>query len=365
VAIPKNDVDDFFSEADAANDPPAAHGEDAWKARVVGVPTDWYAAEPPKRSWLLRDRRHPKARGVLPLGKVGQLIAEGGAGKTQALCQLAIAVATGGTWLGALEVAPAGKGRVLLVLGEEDAEESRRRLFRSARLVSTVPAPGAIEVLPLAGVPAALLALDEYRNLVDTPFAHWLRAYVAKGDFRLVVIDPLSRFAGPDAETDNASATRFIQSLEAACPALTSVLNAHHTNKLARLKGGRVEAAGGRGASAIVDGARWQCSLAVERLTFELPEEQARLGVIVTWDCTKSNYAARAEPIMLRSDADNGGALVALDSSDLEIVDRARTRSDGSEALRAKKADSKDTATRQRNADDDAAAREVMHSSPT
>jgi hypothetical protein len=118
---------------------------------------------------------------VLPLGKVGQLIAEGGGGKTQALCQLAIAVATGGTWLGSLDVAPEGKGRVLLVLGEEDSDEARRRLYRSAQLGHVHPATDAIEVLPLAGIPVAMLALDQYRNLVDTPFSHWLRAHVAEG----------------------------------------------------------------------------------------------------------------------------------------------------------------------------------------
>jgi RecA-family ATPase len=374
---------DAQAEAKPAID---SHDECAWKSRLVGVPEDWYSAEPPKRDWLLRDQRHPKARGVFPLGKVGQLIAEGGAGKTQALCQLAVAVATGGPWLGSLGVAPEGVGRVLLVLGEEDSDEARRRLFRAARLNGMKnPKPDAIEVLPLAGIAAPLLALDEFRNLVDTPFAHELRAHIAKGDFRLVVVDHLSRFAGPDAETDNASATRFIQSLEAACPGRTSLINSHHTNKLARGNGGRVEASGGRGSTALVDGARWQGALSVERLKFESPEVQERLATVVTFDVPKTNYAARPEPIVLRSDPDNGGALVPLDDADLELIRQARQdatrnpktaqREDdrrkasaeraATEAdRRAERTTLREESTRQRDADDDQAARELVTAAP-
>jgi hypothetical protein len=75
----------------------------------------------------------PSAR-VFPVGEVGQLIAEGGAGKTMALCQLAVAVATGTRWLGTFE---ATRGRALLVLREEDAEEARRRLLHGG--LSTGP----------------------------------------------------------------------------------------------------------------------------------------------------------------------------------------------------------------------------------
>jgi hypothetical protein len=102
------------------------------------------------------------------------------------------------------------------------------------------------------------------------------------------------------------------------------VLVAHHTNKLSRGKNGRVEASSGRGSSAVVDGARWQCALAVEQLEFDTPEERGRFGEIVTFSVTKSNYAAKPEPILLRRDQDNGGALLPVSDADRTIVDEGR-----------------------------------------
>ena len=62
----------------------AAPPTNPWDQLVVPVRNHWYASPPPNRKWLLRDDRINGAPGVLPLGKVGQIIAEGGAGKTMA-----------------------------------------------------------------------------------------------------------------------------------------------------------------------------------------------------------------------------------------------------------------------------------------
>jgi RecA-family ATPase len=302
-----------------------------WESRVVPAPVDWYTQAPPKRTWLLRDTRTPRSDGVLPLGKVGQIIAEGGAGKTMAVVQLAIAVATGTRWLGALDVA--SPGRVFHAVGEEDAEEMHRRLYRARRCANApIPPADSIVVLPLAGVTCPMLELDERRNLREGPFLPWLRGRLAseKG-WRLIVVDPLSRFAGPDAETDNAAATRFVQALESvAATTGATVLNPHHTNKLSRSKGA-IDGTAGRGSTGLFDGARWQCSLGTEQLEIDDPDARERLGEIVTLAFTKSNYSRRAQPIVLRHDVDNGGALVPLDDEDLAIVQAAR----GNEPARA------------------------------
>jgi hypothetical protein len=307
----------------------------AWRALVTSAPAEWYSEPPPKRDWLLRDARHPQMRGVFPLGKVGQLIAEGGAGKTMALCQLGVAVATGTRWLGTFE---ATRGRALLVLGEEDAEEARRRLHDAANArQSPQPQPGAIEVLPLAGNLCAMLEHDERGNAAETPFLEWLREYVRTGGFRLVVVDPLSRFAGPDAEKDNAAATRFMQGLESLSAPDRAILNAHHTNKLSRGQRGTLDGSSGRGSSAFVDGARWQCALAVERLKLDGAEEQAALGEVVTFAVTKSNYAAKPDPVLLRRDTGHGGALLPLDESDRAIVSTVLGEDRARETRRAEK----------------------------
>ena len=298
-----------------------------WAARVAAVDPAWFTTAPPRRKWLLCDTR-AGGRGVLPAGKVGLLISEGGAGKTMVLVLLALAHATGGEWLGTYSLPTTG--RTLLVLGEEDAEEVHRRVYNSAQATrSRAPDPGAIVAVPLSGLPAPMVEIDPQGNASDGAFLVWLRAYIASsGPFELVLVDPLSRFAGADAEIDNAAATRFVQALESiATDTGATVLVAHHTNKSARGAGASVSGASARGSSAFVDGVRWAASLSVERVPCEDPEVAARLGELVTFAVHKSNYSAKGDPVLLRRDHEHGGTLLALDAPDLAMVGEARTSS--------------------------------------
>lgn len=317
---------------------------------LMAVPLEWITQAPPKRTWLLRDSRRPKNDGVLPLGKVGQIVAEGGAGKTNALVQLAIAVATGGQWLGTFQVVEAG--RALLVLGEEDAEEARRRLFQAARAlgVSGEAIARNVVVLPLASVPCALLEMRD-RAVHETAFLGALRAMVrTSGPWKLVALDPLSRFAGPEAETDNAGATRFVQVAEALVEPAggATVLLAHHSNKTSRVKGAPVGTVASRGASALTDGFRWVATLGVS----DGPEGDERLEEIVTISFTKSNYGRAAKPLLLRRDLENGGVLLPLDGADAEAVEigvearNPRLKRAGEREEAAKKRDEETSAKR-------------------
>ena len=310
-----------------------------WEPRVVPVPNEWWSMQPRARKWLLRDGRTNSNDGLLPLGKTAQMVAEGGAGKTMLLAQLSISIATGDPWLGAFHVGlldepddagrqSARKGRTLLILGEEDAEEVHRRLYNARRAMrSPIPESGRIVVLPLAGIPSPMLERGPNGKLVAGPFADWLIRWAEKnGPWDLIGIDPLSRFAGPDAEKDNAAATQFIQSLEAVASVTgATVMASHHTNKLARDGSGAIlNAVAGRGSSALSDGARWQCALGVERLPFKETEEKERLGRLVCWSHTKTNYSLPAADLWLRSDRNNGGVLLPLDESDQAKVDALR-----------------------------------------
>lgn len=323
---------------------------DPWSPLLSAATEEWFTKPPAAREWLLRDARH-KGEGVLPLGKVGHLVAEGGAGKTMLLVQLAVAVATGTQWLDVLDVAKPGK--VLLALGEEDLEEVRRRLYRARKSASTpIPTEDSIVTLPLAGCVCPLVESDENGNPRDTAFCHWLRGVVERDSWSLVVIDPLSRFAGLDAETDNAAGTRYIQALESFAAFGPTVLDAHHTNKLARGKGGRVEAHSARGSSSIVDGSRWTAVLAREELEHDDADVAERLGQVVTLAFVKSNYSRKAAPIELRYDQDNGGALVPLDDADREMVRTARS---GATQAAQREASNSDARRRQAEEDDEAA----------
>lgn len=265
---------------------------------------DPLVATPPHVDWLLRDARTPKATGVLPAGKVGILAAPGGVGKTMALSQLALSVALGWRWLDAFDVPT--PGRVLLALAEEDTAEIQRRLYNATRIMrlnldahahDREIAAQRIVPLALAGTRVALT--DDEGGETDTLIE--LRERLTNdGPWRLVILDPLSRWAGGDTEKDNAAATRLLQSVETLTkvPGSPAVLVAHHTNKASRADTGKQpDSSDVRGASGITDGARWVAHL--ERVG----GPWRRLSV------SKTNYALPPPAVDLVSDGEHGGAL--------------------------------------------------------
>ncbi|HEY1958604.1 MAG TPA: AAA family ATPase [Polyangiaceae bacterium] len=379
------DASDWIAAGATAGDflrlEPVTHAAPAspWDRIWTPAPDEWFTTAPPVRRWLFRDSRRDGSPGVFPLGKAGQLLAAGGVGKTMALVALARAVASGGRWLGSF--ACAEPGAVLLALGEEDAEECHRRLHNEARR-NGAPPSGSIVVLPLHGLSCALLEQDTGGNPMETPFAGWLRERLASADFRLVVVDPMSRFAGIDAETSNRLATRYVQTIESFTSPTRSALSSHHTPLAARGKHA-IEAPRARGVTAGFDGFRWECSLAAETLKLDDPAEREALGEIVTLTFTKSNYSRKPAPLTLRRD--DHGALVPLDDADAQIVADARvgkadtqTKNDAKEAerarvlakraerdaaLRAAKDAAKIEARRKQDDDDDAAVRALLAAS--
>ena len=285
----------------------------------------WLAEEPPRREYLLHDA--PGAGfelagpGMLPRGKVGILAAAGGVGKTYALCGLALAVVTGRPWLGHFPVGERRRGaRVVLVLGEEDPAELRRRLHTQARAMGLDAShgPDVARILALPGAGEAGLALtqgEDERKGVRTRFADGLLAHLRAvaerdGPWDAVILDPLSRFAGPDVEKDNSAATRLIQVLEGftKLPGEPTIIVAHHTSQASRKEGmGELATAAAtavRGATGLTDGSRWVGSLEEMAALPGLPGH-ARFRVV------KSNYAAFPKSIprglMLTREANGGG----------------------------------------------------------
>lgn len=296
--------------------------DDTWK--TLG---EWGSLdrEPPARRWLLDrpDEETNGARhvGVLPLGKVGMLIAAGGVGKTMALIQFGLAVATGRKWLDYFGVV--NEGRVLLALGEEDEEEIWRRVYQAALAMRLTDAQVEkarrnIVALPLAGTVVNLIKSEDGET-AETAIMSALKKRLNDGpDWRALVFDPLSRFAGFDSEKDNAAATTFISVMESftKAPGRPTVLIAHHTNKASRQEGAeRGNAANARGASALVDGVRWAASL--DPLT----------DGTVSFKVTKTNYSMGFDPVVLTRDSDHGGFLrVQSQAEATAVMDRAHER---------------------------------------
>lgn len=313
--------DSFFGSKPART--PGAAPTDPWAARVAPCELGWFTKPPPAREWLLRDSR-AKDAGVLPLGKVGLVSGPGGASKTMLLVMLALAVSSHEptAWLGCYTVPD--QGRVLLLLGEEEADEVQRRLYNARRaLDAPIPEPGSIVVVALAGITCPMIESDERGNPIDGPFLLWVRTFVkSHGPFRLVVVDPLSRFAGKDAEIDNAMATRFVQACESiATESKATVMVAHHTNKTAPASAGRQAV---RGSSAIFDGVRWAAALDTEKVDTSDAAFADRLGELATLSIVKSNYSRKSDPVTMRRDNENGGALVPLSKDERELIANAR-----------------------------------------
>jgi RecA-family ATPase len=210
---------------------------------------------PPPVEWIIKD--------LLPCDIVGIMNGRGGSGKSFAVLDLAVSVATGSNFLHDPDFKTGVPSKVLAVFGEETEETVHRRLNKVCRFkeLSTEQKhliDGNLSVYSAHGhnpgfFNAGLSESEFYTDLLN------LIEYEKPS---LVILDPLSRFYKQD-ENNNTEATRFIEQLEKLKThkpfnetRKTSVVSVHHSNKP-----GKNEQGSSRGASAFIDGARWQCVL--------------------------------------------------------------------------------------------------------
>jgi RecA-family ATPase len=279
---------------------------------------------------------------LLPLEVVGMIAAQGAGGKTWVNIELALAVGAGVPWLDTFTVEK--PGNVLLALGEEPEDEVRWRLYHAAKEMGLTPAQKELaeaRVFPLAlsGRQVALTVAaeqhDDPAQLPETPVAAAIRKQLEGREWSLILVGPLSRFAGPDVELDNAQATRFVQVLETFTRAAggPTVLFSHHTGKAARKDSGLgADATAARGSSALSDAARWQANLVPERKLPDdvYPTSQPRLLTLSFPKTTRSRYVGD-----LRLARGNHGVLRPATNMETVAFDKATAED---KARRAKKA---------------------------
>lgn len=297
-----------------------------WEKRLYTPPDEAYTTMPPARRWLLRDLRNDRA-GVLPLGKVGGLVAAGGAGKTQLCTQLAKAIATGQPFLGVYDTPVAGK--VLLVLGEEDQEEVDRRIYKSHAVDTNIPPFGNLITLPLAGINCAFMNA----NNGETQWLSWLREFLIRtGPYLLVILDPLARFAPADAEKDNDKATQFVVTLESLIEPSggATILGAHHTNQSSR-QGKELDVTSLRGVTALGDAMRWVSALGVDKPI----EVDGVMESLLTFSVVKTNYSRKSADLKLKFNGD--GAIIPLAGTEIGDFEAAAKASDPKTQKEAKK----------------------------
>lgn len=247
---------------------------------------------------------------VLPgflAGTVGALVSPGGVGKSYWSLELALDIA--GSVKGAsLTGLNASRGRIVLLSAEdpEDVMGTRLQAIASA-------AKGRVS-FPEGDSDRPLL---DHRNCVglgvDVMDEGWFSQLceIGKGA-RLIVLDTLRRFHQLD-ENSTQDMTRVLAQLERLAKETgASVLYLHHTSKAAVLNGQATLQQAARGASVLVDNARWVSYLAV------MTEVEARqFGVpigeyerYVRWNISKQNYGPAQEDHWYKRD--EGGVLLPV-----------------------------------------------------
>ena len=275
---------------------------------ISQMPTNILLEEPPPIPKLVNQ---PDGKPFLRKGIVAMLVGAGGVGKTHALAQMALSIATGTPWLGLFPIEKPGS--VFLGLGENSEDDIHRLLRKVAKHQtlrfnnSTAPffdkdpllaASMRIAPFSFSGQNATFVqngqATGYYQSLFES-----LKESEPEDGWACILLDPISRFIGLDAETDNASATQFIALLEKMSMELKgnpTILFGHHMNKGA-VSGSQTDQAAARGSSAITDGVRWQVNLEKAK-----NESEETLSHEVIFRHVKSNFTSIVPQQLLRKD---------------------------------------------------------------
>jgi hypothetical protein len=180
-------------------------------------------------------------------GTVGVLVAAGGTGKSYWALQAAMAVADGERNSDLLGLAPSHAGRVIYLTAEDPEPVLVGRVQALAQFLPAQARDAIAEHLVL--MPLAGRRLDVIADKVQL-------AALCAGT-RLVILDTISRFHTL-AENDNGDMARLVAELEHLATATgAAVLYLHHVDKSSSRNGVADQQQAARGASALVDNARW------------------------------------------------------------------------------------------------------------
>lgn len=276
-----------------------------------------YLETPPKPKPLLFFEPWSEAgeKGEEPFlhkGIVGMLVAEGGVGKTHLVAYMGLSIASGVPFLGSIQVKE--RGGVCLLFGEETDEDIHRLIYKTAKPIKSFYEKNLTEVThkkvpfygdgldkakslfytySLQGMEASLI--DENGALTSFFFEleKSLKVCEPKEGWSLIALDPLSRFAGSEAEKNNGIATAFISALEKLSKGLKgkpTVLVTHHKSKMGIREG--IGQADARGSSAFTDGVRWQANINRNLILNSQDEKTQKPCVIeeIKLLITKTNY---------------------------------------------------------------------------
>ncbi|WP_312283851.1 helicase RepA family protein [Candidatus Igneacidithiobacillus taiwanensis] len=182
-------------------------------------------------------------------GTVGALVAPGATGKSFWALEAAMAVACSADSGDLLGLKPKHTGRVVYLAGEDPEPALVRRVHAIGKHLNQSAREAIAEHLTLEPVMGSRMDIMNERHLA--------RVIEFCTDARLIVLDTLSRIHGLD-ENSNGDMARLISTLEhIAATTGASVLFLHHVSKGSAREGQTDQQQAARGASALIDNARW------------------------------------------------------------------------------------------------------------
>lgn len=251
-------------------------------------------------------------------GTVGALVAPGATGKSFFALEAAMSIAcsvAGGDLVG---LAPAHTGRVVYLAGEDPQPALVRRVHAIGQHLNQSAREAIAENLMLEPI------MGKRLNVMDE--AHLRRVIDYSAGARLIVLDTLTRIHSLD-ENSNGDMAHLVSVLEhIAATTGAAVLYLHHVNKGSARDGQTDQQQAARGASALIDNARWCGYVAkmteqeAERLSdrgFDrAPIGNERRGLFVRFGVSKQNYDAT--PLDRWYQRHTGGVLLPVELQEIK-----------------------------------------------
>jgi RecA-family ATPase len=224
-------------------------------------------------------------------GTVGALVAPGATGKSFWALEAAMSIACSVAGGDLLRLAPTHTGRVVYFAGEDPETVLIRRVHSIGQHLNQPAREAIAENLMLEPI------LGKRLNVMNE--AHLSRIIDYCAGARLIVLDTLSRIHALD-ENSNGDMSRLVSVLEyVAASTGASVLYLHHVSKISAREGQADQQQAARGASALIDNARWCGFVAkmtadeAKRLSDRPYDRQPigdRRGFFVRFGVSKQNY---------------------------------------------------------------------------
>ncbi|MFT6551219.1 MAG: RecA-family ATPase [Zhongshania marina] len=246
-------------------------------------------------------------------GTVGALIAPGATGKSFWALEAAMSIACGMVAGDLIRLNPSCSGRVVYLAGEDPEPILIRRIHAIGQYLTTPAYTAIAENLIIEPT------LGKKLNVMDS--RHLGRVIEFCSGARLVVLDTLSRFHTLD-ENSNGDMAQLVSTLEQiATQTGAAILYLHHVSKGSARDGQADQQQAARGASALIDNARWcgfvskmterESNLLSDRHYDRQPIGIDRRSYFIRFGISKQNYDST--PLDTWYERRDGGVLVPVE----------------------------------------------------